>query len=87
MDDDTARSVFLCLDCGAHFLPPAAMRYPSGSASEAYCTECQPKHSPAEQARTGINLSENQAKPRARRPRRAGTAPAKGGSTQRSKLL
>lgn len=87
MNDDPTRSVFLCLDCGDHYLPPASMQYPTGPASEAYCTRCQPSHTPTEQARTGINLSENLAKPRARKPRRAGKAPAKGGTTQRSKLL
>ena len=85
--DDPTRSVYLCLDCGAHYLPPPTMEYPTGPASEAYCVSCQPEHSPESQARPGINLSENLAKPRPRKPRRAGTAPAKGGATQRSKLL
>ncbi|WP_042380635.1 hypothetical protein [Streptacidiphilus melanogenes] len=85
--DDPTRSVFLCQDCGAHYLPPASMEYPTGPASEVFCVECQPKHSAVEQARTGLNLSENLAKPRPRKPRRAGNAPAKRGSTTRSKLL
>lgn len=85
--DDTTRSVYLCQDCGAHYLPPAAMEYPTGPASEVFCTTCQPAHSPIEQLRPGINLSENLAKPRARKPRRAGKAPVKGGGTKRSKLL
>ncbi|WP_042434738.1 hypothetical protein [Streptacidiphilus anmyonensis] len=85
--DDVTRSVFLCQDCGAHYLPPASMDYPAGPASEVYCVECQPQHSPAEQARTGLNLSENLTRPRPRKPRRAGNAPAKRGSTTRSKLL
>jgi hypothetical protein len=86
-DDDTARPIYLCQDCGAHYLPPTSMQYPTGPASQVFCSTCQPEHCADSAARRGINLAESAAQLRARRPRRAGKAPAKGGSTQRSKLL
>lgn len=86
MESDILRPIYLCQDCGGHYLPPASMEYPTGPASEVYCVTCQPAHSAIEQLRPGINLSENLAKPRARGPRRAGKAPTKGGMTKRSKL-
>lgn len=87
--DDIARPIYVCQDerCGRHYLPPASMQYPTGPASEVFCSTCQPEHSPESQARPGINLADTLPATRPRRPRRAGKAPAKGGSTQRSKLL
>ncbi|SEL97973.1 hypothetical protein [Streptacidiphilus jiangxiensis] len=86
-DDDIARPIYLCQDCGAHYLPPTSMQYPTGPASQVFCSKCQPEHCADNAARSGINLAEGAAPPRPRRPRRAGKAPAKGGSTQRTKLL
>lgn len=87
MNDPTPiRPIYLCQDCGAHYLPPVSLEYPTGPASEVFCVGCQPDHSPASQARPGVDLTEHLARPRPRKPRRAGTSPAKGGTTQRSKL-
>lgn len=87
--DDTARPIYMCQDerCGVHYMPPSSLMYVSGPASQVFCSTCQPQHSPDNAARPGINLAENLPKIRARKPRRAGKAPAKGGATKRSKLL
>lgn len=84
--DDTGRPLYLCQDCGTHFLPPTDMTYPTGPASEVYCATCAPNYSEAEAARPGLNLALNVVKPRAERPRRAGSRPVKRGATGRGKL-
>ncbi|MEY9842259.1 hypothetical protein [Streptacidiphilus sp. EB103A] len=86
MSDDISRGIFVCQDCGNHYLPPVDMNYPTGPASEIFCATCQPEHSPALAASAGFNLADGMAKPRTRGPRRAGTAPAARGKTGRSKL-
>lgn len=86
MSDDISRGIFVCQGCGNHYLPPADMTYPTGPASEIFCATCQPEHSPALAASAGFNLAAGMAKPRPRRPKRAGTAPAARGKTGRSKL-
>lgn len=84
--DDTARGIFVCQDCGSHYLPPAAMQYPTGPASEIFCATCQPVNSPALAAQRGINLADGLVKARARGARRAGKAPHARSGTGRSKL-
>ncbi|MFC1418566.1 hypothetical protein [Streptacidiphilus cavernicola] len=86
MTDDISRGIFVCQDCGRHYLPPADMQYPCGPASEIFCATCQPLNSPALAAQHGVNLADNMIKPRSRGPRRAGNAPAARGKTGRSKL-
>lgn len=84
--DDIERGIYVCQDCGNHYLPPSTMEYPTGPASEIFCATCQPKHNPALAAQSGINLADGMIKPRTRGPRRAGKAPAQRGKTGRSKL-
>lgn len=86
MNDDISRGIYLCQDCGAHYLPPADMLYPTGPASEIFCSDCQPNNSPALAAMPGINLADNMVKPRSRGPKRAGNRPIKRDSGGRSKL-
>lgn len=87
-DNDIHRPLYVCQDpdCGVRYLPPGSMEYPSGPASEVYCSDCAPKYSPAEAARPGLDLSLNVIKPRSQRPRRAGSHPVKRGSVGRGKL-
>lgn len=88
MTDDISRPLYVCQDpqCGCHYLPPSAMVYPTGPASEVYCATCAPNYSAAEAARPGLNLADNMIKLRARGPRRAGTSPVRRERTGRSKL-
>lgn len=86
MTDDISRGIYVCQDCSAHYLPPSTMIYPTGPASEIFCATCQPNHSPALAARSGVNLADNMIKPRSRGPRRAGTSPVRRERTGRSKL-
>lgn len=85
-DNDITRGLYVCQDCGAHYLPPADMTYPTGPASEIFCATCQPVNSPALAAQAGVNLADSMIKPRTRGPRRAGNSPAKRNRTGRSKL-
>ncbi|MEY9963974.1 hypothetical protein ABIA33_002008 [Streptacidiphilus sp. MAP12-16] len=76
--DDVSRPLFVCQDCGTHYLPPGDMAYEaSGPASEVFCATCQPAHTPDNAARPGVNLAENVRKPRSRAPRHAGRSPAR----------
>lgn len=84
--EDVTRGIFVCQDCGNHYLPPADMTYPTGPASQIFCATCQPNQSPALAAQAGINLADNMIKPRSRGPKRAGSRPIKRSSTGRSKL-
>ena len=77
MDDDDGRGIYVCQDCGSHYLPPLDMTYPSGPASQIFCARCQSDNSPALAAQAGINIADNLVGRRGRRPRRAGTAPVR----------
>ena len=86
MDDDRARGIYVCQDCGCHYLPPLDLTYPSGPASQIFCAWCQPDNSPALAAQAGIDIADNLVERRRRRPARAGRAPAKQGRGGRGKL-
>lgn len=86
MDEDRARGIYVCQDCGCHYLPPPAMAYPSGPASQIFCARCQPDNSPALAAQAGVDIADNLVERRRRGARRAGKAPAKQPRTGRGKL-
>ena len=76
-DDDITRAIYLCQDCGAHYLPPADLTYGHGIASEVFCASCQPAHTPDSAARPGVDLAATVRRARTRGPRRAGHQPAR----------
>lgn len=85
-DDSVGRGIFVCQDCGNHYLPPADLQYAEGPASQIFCADCQPGQSPALAAQAGFNLADSMARTRSRGPRRAGTAPVRRARTGRGKL-
>lgn len=90
------RSVYVCLACGIHYLPPESMEYPSLGlrASTVHCGEPACKAA-VESGRAGIpaallgqmnaQAAEEPYKPRARRPAH-GRRPAAGPQAARSRL-
>ncbi|MFC1416262.1 hypothetical protein [Streptacidiphilus cavernicola] len=84
--DGQGRGIYVCQDCGSHYLPPVGMSYPCGPASEIFCAWCQPDNSPALASQAGVNIADNLVERRRRGPGRAGHAPAKQGRGGRGKL-
>lgn len=91
------RSVYVCLACGAHNLPPESGEYPGLGlrASPLHCTTPECRHA-VESGRAGVpaalleqmvnRAAEEPYKPRARRPAH-GRRPATGPQAARSRLL